>query len=235
MKPITSHAFLPHAPRHWISLRHLGHSPVKRRVETRDLLERRPAPRERPNHQQFMRQVLRRQPNQRIQRRQQFSRDRMRLAVLRPSVNHPMPHGVQPPLGQPFLQPGEQGFQRRLMIAQIEMLVHQRLPLGVAHVEPASLQPDPLDASAKHQHFRRFHLIHGELQARRAAVDRQHAAGVILGHGCPRRAWSSALYRPHGDVETRARVEWPTTRLRFRTHCRQPTTSGNPYQTDRPR
>ena len=73
------------------------------------------------------------------------------------------------------------------MVVQVAMLVDQRLPVGVAGVEAASLQPDALDAAAKHERLRRLHLVDGELQARRAAVDRQHAPGIVFGHGRSRK------------------------------------------------
>ena len=102
---------------------------------------------DRSNGLQLVRQVLGRQANDLIQRRQEVWGYQVRLAVIGSAVHHAVAHAVERLAGKPAFQPFEQGRQCRVVVGKLGMFVNQGFAAGVADLKMAAAKADPLHAA----------------------------------------------------------------------------------------
>ena len=119
----------------------------------------------------FARQVIRVIRRDAAQLRQQFRRDPLRFGVLH-AVHQAVSHGFHRREGRLRLQPVQQKSRRRAVVGGGQA-AGLRFSRRIADRQIGAAHTDPIDLAGELPPQRFARVIHGETNARRAAVDRQ--------------------------------------------------------------
>ena len=175
VKPVAPYPLRFVAARDRQQPRHARQVMVKRRVETRHLRQVGKAAMKRLGQQDLLRQMLRIEWTEPAQLLDHFRGDSLRLAILRPAMHHAMPHRGQCLAPAALLDPIHQNADRRRVVRRRHR--PREVVRGVQAFYPQGglRQSNPLNRALQNPSERVTGLEQRELDARRAAVDRQDA------------------------------------------------------------
>jgi hypothetical protein len=151
------------------------HGAVKRGVKTRHLSQGRVAFAERLYQFDLERQMLRIEGTEPVQLLDHFRGDLLRLAIFRAAMHHAVPHRGQCVTPAVFFDPLHQGADCRRMIRRRHRPRKIVRRVRALHPQGGLRQPDPLKFATQNLSERHTDLEQRELDARRAAIDRQDA------------------------------------------------------------
>ena len=175
VKPVAPHPLRFVAARDRQQLGHARQVMVKSRVETGHLRQVGKAAMKRLGQQDLLRQMLGIERTEPVQLLDHFRRDALRLAVLRPAMHHAMPHRGQRIAPDAFLDPIHQHAHRRRVIRRRHRPRKVVRRVHAFHPQGGLRQSNPLDRALQNPPQRVTGLEQRELDARRAAIDRQDA------------------------------------------------------------
>ena len=174
VESVPPHALRLVAARDRQQLGHARQVMVKRGVEARHLGQVGKPPMKRLDQQDLLRQMLGVEGTELVQLLDHFRGDSLRLAILRPAVHHAMPDRGQCIAPGAFVDPVHQSAHRRRVVRRRHG--PRKVPPGPAlHPQGGVRQSNPLDLAVQIRRKRVTSLEQRELDARRAAIDRQDA------------------------------------------------------------
>ena len=175
VKPVPPHALRFVAARDRQQLGHARQVMVKSRVETRHLGQVRKSAMKRLGQQDLLRQMLRIEWTEPVQLLNHFRSDSLRLAILRPAMHHAMSHRGQCITPDAFLDPIHQSAHRHRVIRRRHRPRKVVRLVQAFHPQGGLRQSNPLNPALQNPSERVTGLEQRELDARRAAIDRQDA------------------------------------------------------------
>ncbi len=125
--------------------------------------------------QDLLRQMLRIEWTEPVQLLNHFRSDSLRLAILRPAMHHAMPHRGQCITPAAFLDPIHQSAHRHRVIRRRHRPRKVVRLVQAFHPQGGLRQSNPLNPALQNPSERVTGLEQRELDARRAAIDRQDA------------------------------------------------------------
>jgi hypothetical protein len=125
--------------------------------------------------QDLLRQMLRIEWTEPSQVLDHFRSEPCGLAVLRPAMHHAMPHGRQASTPAAFLDPIHQNTHRHRVIRRRHSARDVVCLVPAFHAQSGARQSNPLNPALQNASQRVTRLEQRELDARRAAIDRQDA------------------------------------------------------------